>query len=189
MSILAKPIVSAFKSFTMTAQRSFDHAYSRFMGVPTLRYSEITPQLYLGGQYSRRGFEILKKRGITGIVSMRIRARKDLPNLGEVRFLHLPTIDWHAPSMTHLKEGARFITKEINQGGKVYVHCAAGEGRGPTMVAAYLVSTGLTVEDSLKQIRAVRKFIRPNKGQLNRLSEFAKQYETTVGNTSASQIT
>jgi len=47
--------------------------------VPTLRRSQITPQLFLGGQYSSRGFNILKKRGITGIVSMRSHARKGLP--------------------------------------------------------------------------------------------------------------
>lgn len=42
------------------------------------------------------------------------------------------------------------------------------------MVEAYLISTGLTLEDSLKQIISVRKFIRPSKELLKRLKEFAK---------------
>lgn len=41
---------------------------------------------------------------------------------------YLPTVDWVAPTMADLKKGLAFITKEINAGGKVYVHCAAGEG-------------------------------------------------------------
>lgn len=175
---LTQIFFSSIKSLSISAQRSFDHSYRKFIGVPTHRYSEITPQLFLGGQYSRRGFSILKKRGITGIVSMRMKAKKDLPDIGTMHFLHLPTKDWHAPSIKHLKQGSKFIRKELENGGKVYVHCASGEGRGPTMVAAYLISTGLTVDDALKQIAAVRKFIRPNKEQVGRLKEF---FEVVAG--------
>lgn len=167
-------IQSALKSVWITALRTFDHTYREIIGVPTLRYSEITPQLYLGGQYSRRGFEILKKRGITAIVSMRTQPIKQAPDLGQIRFLHLPTPDLQAPSLVDLDTGAKFIKEELDKGGKVYVHCHFGEGRGPSMVAAYFITTGLTLEDAVNQIRAVRKFIGLTKVQLKRLEEFAK---------------
>lgn len=170
-------LTSSLKSLSISLERSFDHTYRRLIGVPTLRRSEITPQLYLGGQYTSRGFEILKKRGITGIVSMRIRARKGLPDLGEIQFLHLPTIDLRAPSLENLVKGVEFITLHLKAGGKVYVHCAAGEGRGPTMVAAYLISTGLTVDAALNQIQSVRHFIMPTVEQRKRLEEFSEYWK------------
>ncbi|MDQ3008860.1 MAG: dual specificity protein phosphatase family protein [bacterium] len=163
---------SAVKSLAITLQRSFDHTYRRLVGVPTHRYSEITPQLYLGGQYSKRGFAILKKRGITGIVSMRTTPRKELPDLGEVHFLHLPTPDQKAPALADLQAGVAFMDKIIRNDGKVYVHCWYGEGRGPSMVAAYLISTGLTLDHALDQIRAVRGFIKITNEQTQRLVEF-----------------
>jgi hypothetical protein len=167
-------LVSSWKSFVISLQRNGDHIYRKIIGVPQLRYSEITPQLYLGGQYSKRGFRILKARGITGIVSMRMSPRKDLPDLGEIKFLHLPTKDQQAPTLEYLIRGANFIEQEVKNNGKVYIHCRAGEGRGPTMVAAYLIHTGLTLDDSLAQIRAVRRFIKPTTLQLERLKEMEK---------------
>lgn len=154
--------------------RVFDHTYRKIIGVPTLRRSQITPQLFLGGQYSTRGFNILKQRGVTAIVSMRSHARKALPDLGEVRFLHLSTPDQEAPTLEKLKSGIDFITHEIKNGGIVYVHCAHGEGRGPSMVIAYLMSTGLTLKDGLAQVIAVRGFVKPSTVQIARLLELEK---------------
>jgi hypothetical protein len=180
MKLLVIFFQSTVKSIWLTLQRTFDHTYRRIIGVPTLRYSEISPQLYLGGQYSWRGFQILKKRGITAIVSMRSRARADLPDMGPVRFLHLPTPDLSPPSLKDLEKGSRFIDDEIKRGGKVYVHCHYGEGRGPSMIAAYLITTGLTVEAALAQIRAVRGFIGLTPRQVERLDEFALQEQKKI---------
>ncbi len=177
MNSLTFVLQSALRSTLISLQRSFDHTYRRIVGVPTLRFSEITPQLYLGGQYSSRGFGILRRRGITAIVSMRTQARKNLPDLGEVRFLHLPTPDLHPPVLSDLEKGAEFIAQELSRGGKVYVHCHYGEGRGPSMIAAYLMYTGLTFEDALKQIRSVRGFIGLTQPQVDRLLEFEKEIQ------------
>lgn len=168
-------LTSRWKAALLSLERTFDHTYRRLIGVPTLKRSKITPRLFLGGQYSRRGFSILRQRQISAIVSMRMRARKGLPELGAIKLLHLPTPDLHAPTLEQLAQGVTFITEELRQGGKVYVHCAAGEGRGPTMVAAYLISTGLTLNDALAQIRQVRSFIRPTTVQLARLKEWEQK--------------
>lgn len=176
--ILFHIIRSFFYSQYMHLVRIFDHSYRKIIGVPTLRRSQITPQLFLGGQYSSRGFNILKKRGITGIVSMRSDARKGLPDIGEVRLLHLPTPDQEAPALEKLETGADFITQEIKNGGRVYVHCAHGEGRGPSMVIAYLISTGMTYDDALKQVIAVRGFAKPTPPQVARLKEFEELQRT-----------
>jgi len=178
MNSLFRAFISGARSLSLSLQRTFDHSYRQLIGVPTLRYSQITSQLYLGGQYSSRGFKILRDRGITAIINMRLSERKNLPDLGEVTFLHLPTSDTTAPSMTDLKKGVEFISKELEAKGKVYVHCFYGEGRGPSMVAAYLISTGLTVDDALKQIKEVRGFIKVTDAQLQRLSQFERSLQS-----------
>lgn len=175
MNTILTHVRSLMLSWLLSWQRQLDHTYRYIIGVPILRYSEISPQLYLGGQYSTRGYRILENRGITGIVSMRTHARANLPNLRQVEMLHLPTKDQHAPTLEQLQKGVEFISRHLKKGGKVYIHCAFGEGRGPTMMAAYLMSTGMTMEDALTQIIKVRGFIRPSRAQYQRLREFEKQ--------------
>ena len=115
----------------------------------------------------------MKKIGLTAVVNMRTHPDK-IPKGIQLRMLHLPTTDWTPPSLDDLKSGVKFISEEIEQGGKVLVHCHWGVGRAVTMGAAYLISTGLSVDDSLAKIRSVRPFIAPNSAQVNRLKEFEK---------------
>ena len=145
--------------------------YRNLFGLPQLARSEITPQLYLGGQYSKRGYKKMQQIGITAIVNMRETPAPVYKNLPVLRILHLPTKDMNQPSIQDLIIGIQFIQKELDQGGKVYIHCRLGEGRGPTMMIAYLMSTGMTTEDALKLVKDVRPFIRPTAVQIAQLSK------------------
>lgn len=167
-----RKIISYFKSVWIEIQRVYDHSIRRITGSPRAKRSMITPQLYLGGQYKIRGLKRLKGWGITAVVSMRERSFQQAQHADWLDYLHLPTKDLTAPSMEDLDKGIKFIQKHIDQEGKVYIHCHHGEGRGPSMAAAYLVSTGLTLQDALDQIRKVRTFILPTPVQLERLREF-----------------
>jgi protein-tyrosine phosphatase len=158
-------------------QRSFDHMWRRYTGLPQVSKSEITPLLYLGGQYSDLGLSKLKKLGITGIVNMRTEAVHPQKLIPFAKLLHLPTLDNHAPSIEQLEEGVTFIQKELDMGGKVYIHCRLGEGRGPTMVIAYLISIGMTFQDAFASVKKVRIFINPTKVQIKRLKEFESFYK------------
>jgi hypothetical protein len=164
-------ITSWLKKVRIELERTLDHNWRRLTGVPTLSRSMITPQLFLGGQYYQNGLATLKKRGVTAIVNMRMSDRA-VPNLGQIRYLHLPTKDRHPPTLGQLARGVSFISEEINKGGKVYIHCAYGETRGPTMTIAYLISTGLTVFDALQQVQKVRRFAQPTTIQLEQLDRY-----------------
>jgi hypothetical protein len=111
---------------------------------PIRSQCQITPQLFVGAQFHRRGWRVLHNWGITGVVNM----RSEFNDLGlgvEIpAYLHLSTRDDDAPTLDSLRKGVDFIRNEIEKGGKVYIHCGAGVGRAPTMAAAYLVSAGMT---------------------------------------------
>src|SRR5690606_6095984 len=89
-----------------------------------------------------------------------------------IKTLHLPTRDRNAQTVDDLQRGVQFIQQEVEAGGKVYIHCRAGVGRGPTMMIAYLMTIGYTVQESLDLIKKVRVFIQPTRAQMKRLYEF-----------------
>jgi hypothetical protein len=164
-------------------QKITDQTYRLTRGVPTLRHSQITANLFLGGQYNLVGLRRLKKLGVTGIINMRVHSVYQDAQYEGIRYLHLPTIDNTAPSLNDLVKGAEFAHDEIKNGGKVYVHCRQGLGRGPTMAIAYLLKMGATYEDAFSVVKKVRTFINPRPAQIKRLKEleaYFKQQDETV---------
>ena len=156
------------------ALRWFDVAHRRVLGSPVWALSEVTPNLLLGGQhYYQKGYRRMLKHGITAIVNMRQKHSDEPKGIAGERHLQLATIDNTPPAVTDLMRGVDFIDEEIQRGGKVYIHCAVGCGRAPTMTAAYLVSTGSTPDEALDRIRRVRPFINLTRNQKGVLEEFA----------------
>jgi protein-tyrosine phosphatase len=57
---------------------------------------------------------------------------------------------------------------------KVYVHCKHGHGRAPTLVAAYFIREGMTVQEAIDKISKHRPAIHPTDEQLEALQNYAK---------------
>ena len=146
---------------------------------PIRRQCQVTPQLFVGAQFHQRGWNVLRRWGISGVVNMRSEFDDRSLGVDIPAYLALPTRDDDAPSMAALESGVAFIRAQIDQGGKVYVHCGAGVGRAPTMAAAYLVSTGLTPEQAYEAIRKERIFIRPTRVQREQLQRYAEKISQT----------
>lgn len=150
-------------------------------GGPILRFSYIPPHLIIGGQPKRHVWKRIFAGGVKGVVNLRDEYNYELKvKFGDVKYLYLPTIDNEAPAAHYLADGVNFIQEIIRDGGKVYIHCWEGLGRGPTMAAAYLISTGMTTEQALSEIRKVRPFIRPTKKQIEQLEIFAQKYAPAI---------
>lgn len=143
-------------------------------GASPLRFSRITDQLHVGGQYLRRGWSILEQRGITAVVNMRKEFDDLQAGIAPSHYLHLPTVDNTAPTIEHLARGVAFIKRELERGGRVYIHCEAGVGRAPTMAAAYLISEGWSPAAAWALLRARRPFVRPTSPQVKQLDRFAQ---------------
>ncbi|MEW6649238.1 MAG: hypothetical protein AB1453_03500, partial [Chloroflexota bacterium] len=63
------------------------------LDLPIRQQCQVTPQLFVGAQFRRRGWKILKGWGINGVVNLR--SEFDDRSLGMVipEYLHLPTMD------------------------------------------------------------------------------------------------
>jgi hypothetical protein len=142
-----------------------------------LRFSRLTPNLYIGAQYGKRGRKRLEAEGINVSVNLREEFDDAAHDLHFMDYLYLPVIDNTAPTLEDLEKGVEFIQQHIAEGNKVYIHCKSGVGRAPTMVAAYLIAEGASVEDAIARITTVRPFIRVLPDQLSRLREFSDQHE------------
>jgi len=178
---LTKPFRILWRRLTQQGVRvtglwAADHAMRAISGANLRAVSQITPQLHVGGQYRRRGWSRMAARGITAVVNMRIEWDDNDAGIAPPRYLHLPTIDDHAPTLEQLREGVQFIADEIERDGGVYIHCGAGVGRAAVMAAAYFVSAGMTPAQAWARIREVRPFIKPTPAQVEQLQRFADQF-------------
>jgi protein-tyrosine phosphatase len=167
-------IKSIFLLVRLFVAKMADILHRHLYGLPILKHSQITAALFLGSQYNLIGLEKLKALGVTAIVNMRMHSVYSEAQYVGFKYLHLPTPDNTPPTLDDLRKGADFMDREIKAGGKVYVHCRQGLGRGPTMAIAYLIKAGATFADALALVKQVRPFIRPRAGQVQRLREFEK---------------
>lgn len=147
-------------------------------GASPLRFSKITDELHVGGQYLRRGWALLEERGITAVVNMRKEFDDRAEGIAPGRYLHLPTIDNTAPTLEHLRKGVEFIRRELQEGGRVYIHCEAGVGRAPTMAAAYLTAEGWRPAAAWEHLRSRRPFVRPTLPQIEQIVVFAQKVQS-----------
>jgi len=175
---------ASFKSIVRTiivfTQKLLDNIHRVLFGIPMLSRSQITADLFLGSQYNLIGLQKLKALGITAIINMRIHSVYSEAQHVGIKYLHLPTYDNTPPKKEDLKNGAEFADTEIKSGGKVYIHCRQGLGRGPTMTIAYLIKTGMTLEDAIKLVKQVRPFIDPRPEQLQGLKNLEAYYTKSL---------
>lgn len=147
----------------------------KLLDQPPRGQCEVTPQLFVGPQFRQRGWRHIQDWGITAVVNLR-REFDDLSLGVQIpHYLRLLVSDDDPVPADDLQRGVEFIHRQIENGGKVYVHCGAGVGRAPTMAAAYLVSRGDTPQQALDRIRQARTFIRPTRAQREELLRYYQQ--------------
>lgn len=151
------------------ASRAGDHGRWK----PFRRLTHITKYIFLGGQISRRGWHVLESWGVHAILNMRLEWDDRKSGIATPYYLWLPTIDGTPPTVEQLARGATFMHEQIQAQRPVYVHCAAGLGRSPTQVIAYMMTRGLTDTAAIEYLVKRRPFITLSRRQRLRLSEFA----------------
>ncbi|MFZ1971054.1 MAG: dual specificity protein phosphatase family protein [Candidatus Nanoarchaeia archaeon] len=147
---------------------------------PIFEYSKITEYIYIGtNQCCWMHFKnSLIKKGVKADISLE-KIRLDQP-FGVEYYLWLPTKDHEAPTFKQLSLGTDFIRQLVDKKIKIFVHCKNGHGRAPTLVAAYLISTGKSVNESIELIKMKRPVIHPTKVQIAALKNFKKRTQLKI---------
>lgn len=101
--------------------------------------------------------------------------RIDSPH-GVDYFVWLPVKDHTAPTQDQLDFGVASIAKFIEMDKKMYIHCQNGHGRAPTLVSAFYISQGLSVEAAIDFVKSKRPSMHLDDIQIEALREFAKTY-------------
>ena len=110
-----------------------------------------------GKPTSKREFFWLKRQGITVVLNLTDRS---LPSRWGretgIEFRHVSIKNHQAPTMIHLSKTVGILNHAKKSGKKILVHCEAGVGRTGTVLAAYLVSMGMSSLDAIKRVRELR---------------------------------
>eukprot|EP00924_Labyrinthula_sp_SR-Ha-C_P010777 maker-scaffold_35-snap-gene-1.54-mRNA-1 protein AED:0.00 eAED:0.00 QI:267/1/1/1/0/0/2/1145/269 len=145
-------------------------------------YDEVTKNVLVGTQpVDIRSLKILKKEGVTAIISLNeeyelyiksakyhddlLGRKKDKSPVFCFNRLHLPTPDYQSPSVEQLYEACDFIEENTKGASKVFVHCNGGKGRSAAVAAAWMLKSAadngerLTVKSVVKEMKRQRSCI------------------------------
>jgi len=140
-----------------------------------MNFSQISEEIFIGTNYCCKAHftEELVNKGIRADISLEAESL-DQP-WGVKYFLWLPTVDHTAPTMEALVLGVQMLSVMVQRKQKVFVHCKNGHGRAPTLVAAYLISTGMSLNQAIRTIAKKRPEIHIEPVQLATLEKFEKE--------------
>lgn len=114
----------------------------------------------------------LKKAGVTDIVRVcePSYSSEEVVKSG-INMHDIPFQDGQSPPDEVIKKWLKVVEKAKGQAGCVAVHCVAGLGRAPVLVAVALINAGMPAVDAISLIRAQRRNAL-NKSQIIFLREF-----------------
>ena len=131
--------------------------------------NQITDTIYLGNIDAAFNIKKLKKLGIKKVLTVMSAFGN---HYSESQFVHKSidvTDDFNSNLIRHFKECLLFI----DGNDKVFVHCAAGMSRSPTVVIAYLMwKRRLSLNDAINFVKKKRPEISPNLSFMKQLQMF-----------------
>jgi predicted protein tyrosine phosphatase len=156
----------------------------RRRGEQELNLDWVTPLLAVGGRFPIEAAEHLAARlGIRYVVDLRVEECDDEHLLREhgITLLHLPTEDTRAVRLEMLRDGVRWVTKHLERGHKVYIHCEHGVGRSATLALCVLVAQGDSPLEALTRAKGARWQVSPSPEQLEAFLGWAQEWRAQHG--------
>jgi len=143
-----------------------------------MNFSWITDDLAIGGAFHDRDIPKLKARGITAVVDCREEAMDSEDGLAAhgIKLLHLPAPDAHEIDQSAIDQGVEWVKGELAGGGKVYVHCLHGVGRGPLLGCCVLIDQGRSAANALQLVKTRRWQASPNEEQVCAIWTWAERH-------------
>ena len=132
--------------------------------------------------FNAKDIRSLHQQGIRAIVSLTSHplttlrdVTPDLFNELDITYLHAPIRDHYPPDLAQAQRIIDFITRMKTEQRPTFIHCHAGVGRTGTMLHAYFLAEGLSLEEAKTRVKSRRI-------QCMLLSErqksFLKEFET-----------
>ena len=146
-----------------------------------MNFSPITDDLFIGTTPHKKDYDQLRELGIRLVINMRFeRMPHRDPHPTPTERLWLPTFD--SPlipiPIKPLVRGAKAALDVIQNGGKVFAHCAYGAHRGVTMGACILIAQGYDPLAAMELIKSKRPQADPDAYYIRpRILKFAKEWE------------
>lgn len=140
---------------------------------PQFEFSKITDNIYLGTNLcclEKSHIQILLDLGVTAEINLEDNHQDSAPDVPI--YLSLPTADKTAPSEDQLRAGVNLIDQMVKLNKKIYVHCQYGHGRSPTLIAAYFISQGKSVDQAVQLIKQARPEIHLEEAQSKALQDY-----------------
>ena len=136
-------------------------------------FSRITEQIFLGTNLCclvTSHIQILLGLGVFADIDLEEERQNAAPAVPV--YLWLPVVDHGAPVCEQIDAGVALMDSMIKRGKKIYVHCRNGHGRSPTLVAAYFIYKGKTVEKAIEAIKVKRPEIHLREVQVVALEDY-----------------
>ncbi|PSN29326.1 hypothetical protein C0J52_19956, partial [Blattella germanica] len=141
---------------------------------PDLQVAEIEKGLYLSSQDVVQDTELLKKHGITHILSLGVKPinlSKDIQN----KFVFILDIPQTDILDCFEDECFPFLSHAMRKKGHVLVHCNAGVSRSPAVVIAFLMKNRkMSYNEAYNLVKNKRSVIHPNPGFVQQLQKYEK---------------
>lgn len=102
-------------------------------------------------------------------------------NQAGLMLVHIPVVDFSAPSQSDLTMACEAIKKANDAGLGAAVHCMAGRGRTGTVLASWLVYQGMNSSDAIKKIRQLRPGSIETLDQEEAIHMFGRSLKTNNG--------
>lgn len=141
--------------------------------------------LYVGSDHDARSLTSMKKSQYTHILTVGAELCINYP--ADFSYLFIPALDTSSYRIIdHLRKTTVFLRDlrkrfERGENVKVLVHCYAGMSRSVTVVAAFLIAEGMSVDNALRFIATKRIGASPNHGFISQLKEWTHNFEKIEG--------
>ena len=139
----------------------------------------ITPQLAVGpAPHSQMDIEAIKASGIKAVLNL----CAECYDLNEIEFasgldVHwLPVTDDDAPELDDAQTALDWIDAILSNQGKVLIHCRFGIGRTGTLVTAWLLRQGYSLDDATEMLSHT-----PAEPKSRRQWDFLSAYSRSIG--------